>query len=161
MSLWRLSSCFPRELGVTTEAIALAGRIPGQIIGRDVVLTKLGAIDRTRINLQSFACTCLVAHENIAALPREVRQVGLFELTLDGEGSLRWTPYCITSLIKEQVSFLWEMCKAMAVARSNSGEIWEFLVALAITASREALTCAWRRRALGHRSIAWCGVTRQ
>jgi hypothetical protein len=64
---------FPEGLGVTTEAIALAGRIPGQIIGRDVVVTKLGAIDRSRINLQSFACTCLVAHENIKASPREVR----------------------------------------------------------------------------------------
>ena len=85
---------FPDELGVTTEAIALAGRIPGHIIGRDVVITKLSAIDRRKVNLQSFASTCLSAHENIDVLPRDVRQVGLFELTGAKDiplGSLRWT----------------------------------------------------------------------
>ena len=150
---------FPEELGVTTEAIALAGRIPGQIFGRDVVDTKLGQI-KDVFDPSVFATACLSSTERFELLPRAVRQVGLFEL-VDRQGSLRWTPYCITALLRTQVPFLWETAKAMAVARSNSGEIWEFLVALAITASREALTCAWRRRALGHRSIAWCGVTRQ
>jgi hypothetical protein len=68
--------------------------------------------------------------------------VGLFELTLDEgrvpRGALRWTPYCIAGLLDEHFPFLWKTANAMAVARSNSGEIWEFFVALAIVLHRLA-----------------------
>jgi hypothetical protein len=129
---------FPARLGVTTEAIALAGRIPGQIIGREVVDTKLELIEGSLKDPRQFALACLTSSSaDFQMLPLAVRQVGLFERENELR-SMRWTPYCITGLLRAQVPFLWEMCKAMAIARSNSGEIWEFFVALAIVLHRLA-----------------------
>ena len=129
---------FPARLGATTEAIALAGRIPGQIIGREVVDTKLELIEGSLEDPRRFALACLTSSSaHFQMLPLAVRQVGLFERENESR-SMRWTPYCITGLLRAQVPFLSEMCKAMAIARNNSGEIWEFFVALAIVLHRLA-----------------------
>jgi hypothetical protein len=134
-------SLFPSIIRVTTDSIALMGRIPGHIIGRAVVDTRLNEMRECKFDMRSFARACLCAElteENQWSLfPLQLRQLGLFEVDDRKRRFLRWTPYCIATLLRDDL--LSALCSGLAsLAEHHNGKVWEFIVALAIVLHRLA-----------------------
>ncbi len=130
---WTEAALFPPAFGVTPETIALMGRVPGHILSRGAYVAKLDSIGSS-VDLTAFARTCLQSKQGIDKLARDLRSAGLFE----ADGRYRWTPYCIAYLVGRSAPLLWNLCEAMVVAKSGTGELWEVTVALAIYLHRLA-----------------------
>ena len=123
------------EFGMTTEKLLLLGRVPAHAATASQLASRLSVLTED-INLHAFATVCLDGSQ-ARLVSTDVSAYGMVDGPDPGSRRLLWTPFAIGAILGNRgYQPLYGLVTGQP--KAGSGEVWEYLVLLAVLLNRLA-----------------------